>query len=83
MPKKGVTKTSLYRRYKFRKWAGSRTVKVIDSMRVLGRCFDSNRYEWTQEEAGKILKALEDEIVWLRAKSILNLVEFSLYEDKQ
>lgn len=54
-------------RERFTKIAPKRTQKVLDALRLLGRCGNSATYQYEREEVDKIFKAIEDELS--RAKS--------------
>lgn len=51
---------------KFRKLASTRTQKCLDSLDVLGNCFNRNNYEYTDEQVDKIFTVLEAKITELR-----------------
>lgn len=53
---------------RFKRIAEARTNKIIDTMRLLGNCSNKNNYEYTKDEADKILKALEQELRDLKNK---------------
>lgn len=47
------------RRDRFLKIASNRTNKVIDDIRLLSNCGNTNNYEYTKEEVEKMFKAIE------------------------
>lgn len=53
---------------RFTRLATSRTQAAIDKIRVLGNCANRDNYEYTEAEANKIIKALEEELRALKAK---------------
>jgi hypothetical protein len=53
---------------KFVELAEKRTNNTIKCMHLIGNLFDKRNYEYTDEQAVKILSALEDELKALKAK---------------
>lgn len=47
---------------KFVRLAEARTNKIIDMLRLLGNCANTNVYEYSQNEVEKIFNALESEL---------------------
>jgi len=56
------------KRESFRRLATQRTNAVINRLRILGHCSDSNRYEYTQEDVKKIFRSIESELKTVKAK---------------
>ena len=54
--------TEKTKRDRFLKVAESRTNKVIQMIRLLGNCSNSNNYSYTEEEVKKIFDAIESEL---------------------
>lgn len=52
----------------FRRLAAQRTTAVLDRLRVLGHCSDSQRYEYTEEDVRRIFRAIESELKVVKAK---------------
>lgn len=62
--KKTATKTAApaeSKQEKFVRLAPKRVVKVINSMRSLRKLANRNSYDWTEEQANKILAAVAEE----------------------
>ncbi len=55
-------------REKFIELAEKRVVKTIKDLRLIGNLANRNNYEYTQDDADKILTALEKEIKGVRLK---------------
>ena len=54
---------------RFVTWAEKRTRKVLYDIDVLQKCFDRLTYDYTEDQAAKILDALEAKIAELRSAS--------------
>lgn len=52
----------------FRRLASQRTTAVLERLRVLGNCANSQLYEYTDDEVRKIFKAIKDEVRVVEAK---------------
>lgn len=55
---------------KFRRVAAKRTRGVMAELVRLGRCADRTRYEYTAEEAAKVLTAVDASVETLRQKFV-------------
>ena len=56
------------KREAFRRLATQRTKAVLDRIRLLGNCANTNLYEYTEEDVRKIFRAIETELRATRAK---------------
>ena len=56
------------KREAFRRLATQRTNAVLNRLRILGHCSDSQRYEYTDEDVRKIFRTIESELKALKAK---------------
>ncbi len=52
----------------FRRLATQRTNAVINRLRILGHCSDSQRYEYTEQDVRKIFRTIESELKTVKAK---------------
>lgn len=48
------------RRDRFLKIAATRTNKILEDIRLLGNCGNTNNYEYTDEEVSKMFSTIED-----------------------
>lgn len=55
-------------RERFLEVAPKRTQKVLDAMRLLGRCGNRTTYGYEKDEATKIIKAIEDELARMKSR---------------
>ncbi len=55
-------------RERFLEVAPKRTQKVLDALRLLGRCGNRVTYEYQREEVQKIIKAVEDELARMKSR---------------
>jgi hypothetical protein len=55
-------------RDRFLRLATARTQVAIDKLRILGNCANKNSYEYTDSEADKIIRAIEEEVRALKQK---------------
>ena len=53
---------------RFIRLATTRTQTAINKIRVLGNCANMDNYEYTADEANKIIRALENEVKALKAQ---------------
>ena len=53
---------------RFLRLATARTQAAIDKIRILGNCANRDNYEYTDAEANKIIRALEEEVKALKLK---------------
>ena len=49
----------------FKRLAGARLMKVLDAMDTLGNCANKHQYEYTDEQAAKIRRAIEDKLAFI------------------
>ena len=56
------------RRQKFIKLAEKRTVNAIKAIRIIGKLGNPNAYEYDENDARKIVKALNDEIEAMKTR---------------
>lgn len=56
------------KREAFRRLATQRTNAVLNRLRILGHCSDSQRYEYTDEDVRKIFRTIESELKAVKAK---------------
>jgi hypothetical protein len=56
------------KRAAFRRLATQRTNAVLNRLRILGHCADSQRYEYTEEDVKKIFRTIEAELRAVKAK---------------
>jgi hypothetical protein len=68
------------KRDRFVRLAETRTNKVIKLMQLLGNCGNKNNYEYTEEDARKIVQAIEKEIVNLKKALQLDEEENSTFK---
>ena len=59
---------------RFIRLATARTQSAIKKIRVLGNCANNDSYEYSDAEASKIIRALEDEIKALKVLPLLRLL---------
>ncbi len=50
------------KRDRFVRLAENRTNKIIDMLRLLSNCSNTNNYEYTQKDVNKIFQAIEAEV---------------------
>ncbi|ARJ21002.1 hypothetical protein [Bacillus mycoides] len=60
------------KRERFKRIAESRTNKIINMMELLGNCSNTHNYEYTSDDAKKIIKAIENELQLLKNKFDVN-----------
>lgn len=60
--------TNETKRDAFRRLAVQRTNVVIDRLRILGRCANTQNYEYDSEDVKKIFRAIETELRSVKAK---------------
>ena len=73
MPRKGETKSE-----RFRRIAIKRTRRVLNDLRLLGNCSNTNNYEYTETEINKIFTAVEKEFKRVRSLFMKKAEEFDL-----
>ena len=63
---------------KFRRIATARTVRILEDLRLLGNCANTNTYSYNGQDTNKIFSTIEKEVK--RVKSLFDKpkVEFSL-----
>ena len=73
MPKKGESKSE-----RFRRIATNRTRRILNDLRLLGNCANTNNYEYTEDDIGKIFVALDKEYRRVRSLFTKRAEEFKL-----
>jgi hypothetical protein len=63
---------------KFKRIATSRTLRILDNLRLLGNCANRNTYSYGKRDVGKIFSAIEKELKRVKALFNESNVEFSL-----
>jgi len=56
------------RHARFQRVAEARTNKIIDMIRLLGKCSNRTNYDYDEDEVNQIFEALEKELKEARAK---------------
>ena len=56
------------KRDKFRRLATQRTNAVLDRLRVLGHCANTQQYEYSEEDIRKMFRAIESQVKAVKAK---------------
>lgn len=65
---------------KFVRIATSRTQKVLDSLRILGNCANTQTYEYTKEEVDKIFKNIRAAMEEVRHKFAIKINEKKFFK---
>lgn len=52
---------------KFKELASKRTTKALDTLDVLGNCFNRTNYAYTDEQVDKIFTAISEKVAELRS----------------
>lgn len=63
---------------KFKRIASMRTQRILDDLRLLGNCSNSNIYQYNQAEVNKIFSTIEKELKRIRSLFEKPATEFSL-----
>jgi len=63
---------------KFKRIATARTRRILDDLRLLGNCSNTNIYSYTQEDVNKMFSAIEKEVKRVKALFDKPKIEFSL-----
>ncbi len=50
------------KRNRFKTVAAKRVQKVLDSLESLSKCANRGNYDYTEEEVGKMMKAIKDKV---------------------
>lgn len=58
---------STTKRDRFKNVAGRRVQKVLDDMESLSKCANKSTYEYSDEEVRKMMKAINEKLVLLKA----------------
>lgn len=53
---------------RFRRLAASRTDAVIEKLRILSNCANTQLYKYSDEEVKKVFKAIEDQLNVVKAR---------------
>lgn len=62
-----VMAKSTTKRDRFKNVAGRRVQKVLDDMESLSKCANKSTYEYSDEEVRKMMKAINEKLVLLKA----------------
>jgi len=65
---------------KFVRIATGRTQKVLDSLRILGNCANTQTYEYTKEEVERIFKSIRSAMEEVRHKFAIKINEKKLFK---
>ncbi len=60
---------------KFKRIATNRTQKVLDALRILGNCSNTQTYEYTKEEVDKIFKNIRATTEEIRQKFMIKITD--------
>lgn len=69
-----------YREERFKKIAENRTNRILEQIRLLGNCANTNNYSYTEDDVKKIFSAIETELKETKIKfnTKLNKRRFTL-----
>ena len=56
------------RRERFLKIAATRTNKILEDIRLLGNCGNTNNYEYTDDEVNKMFRSIEESLYEAKAR---------------
>ena len=73
MPREGETKSK-----RFRRIATNRTIRILNDLRLLGNCSNTNNYEYSEDEVSKIFSAIDKELKRIRLLFSKRSEEFKL-----
>jgi hypothetical protein len=65
-------------RDRFKRIATSRTVRILNDVRLLGNCSNKGNYSYTKEEVDRIFSTIEKEVKRIRTMFDAPKTEFSL-----
>ena len=65
---------------KFRRIATNRTQKVLDALRILGNCANTQTYEYTREEVEKVFKNIRATTEEIKQKFMLKITDKHIFE---
>ena len=65
---------------KFVRIATNRTQRILDSLRILGNCANTQTYEYTKEEVEKIFKSIRVAMEEVRHKFAIKINEKKLFK---
>ena len=65
---------------KFRRIATSRTQKVLDALRILGNCANTQTYEYTREEVEKIFKNIRATTEEIKQKFMIKISDKHIFK---
>ncbi|MFW9970566.1 MAG: hypothetical protein ACFFDF_10220 [Candidatus Odinarchaeota archaeon] len=65
---------------KFKRIATGRTQKVLDTLRILGNCANTQTYEYTKEEVELIFKSIRTATEEVRHKFAIKINEKKLFK---
>ena len=63
-----MARTKEAKREAFRRLASQRTTAVLERLRILGNCANSQLYEFSDEEVTRVFRAIESELRVVKAK---------------
>ncbi len=63
---------------RFKRIATSRTVRILNDVRLLGNCSNKGNYSYTREEVDKIFSTIEKEVKRVKMMFDAPKTEFSL-----
>lgn len=63
---------------RFIRIAEKRTIKILNELRLLGNCSNTNNYKYSDEQIRKIFNAIESELKSTKVKFEKNDKKFSL-----
>ena len=78
MVKVKVKNESKYER--FRRLATGRTQKVLDALRILGNCANTQTYEYKREEVEKIFKNIRATTEEIKQKFMIKITDKHIFE---
>ncbi|KKK90517.1 hypothetical protein LCGC14_2722220 [marine sediment metagenome] len=65
---------------KFRRLATGRTQKVLDALRILGNCTNTQTYEYTREEVEKIFENIRTTTEEIKQKFMHKITNKHIFE---
>lgn len=68
------------RHEKFRRLATGRTQKVLDALRILGNCANTQTYEYNREEVEKIFKNIRATTEEIKLKFMTKITDKHIFQ---
>lgn len=65
---------------KFRRIASNRTQKILESLRILGNCANTQTYEYSREEVEKIFKSIRATTDEIKQRFMMKVTEKHLFK---